>query len=144
LKILEPRRRARELRREETPAEAALWELLRDRQLLGLKFRRQHPVSRYIADFCCPDLRLIVELDGEVHASAAQTAHDENRDEYLQALGYEVLRFPNEKLLQDPPAVLTEITNSALALRPSLAHKLKLFSPSPGEGDGEAGEGAGG
>ena len=144
MKILEPRRRARELRREQTPAEAALWELLRDRQILGLKFRRQSPVSRYIADFCCPDLRLIVELDGEVHSTDAQIAHDENRDEYPQALGYEVLRFPNEQLLNDPGSVLDQITQSVLALRPSLAHKLKLFSPSPGEGDGEAGEGAGG
>jgi very-short-patch-repair endonuclease len=144
LRILDTRRRARELRREQTPAETALWELLRDRQILGLKFRRQTPISRYIADFCCPDLRLVVELDGEVHSTEAQIAHDQNRDEYLQALGYEVLRFPNERLLSDPGSVLDQITQAALTLRPSLAHKLKLFSPSPGEGDGEAGEGAGG
>jgi very-short-patch-repair endonuclease len=113
-----------------------LWQLLRDRRFAGIKFRRQVPVSRYVADFCCLDFRMIVELDGAVHESEAQRDHDENRDGYLEALGFRVLRFPNARILQTPEAVLTEILNAARALRPSLR------SPSPGEGDGEAGEGA--
>ncbi len=144
-RIFDPRRRARELRKGQTPSETALWELLRDRKILGLKFRRQEPVgNRYIADFCCPDLRLIVELDGAVHDEDSQAAHDENRDGYLFSLGYEILRYPNDSILTEPGVILGEIRKAALALRPSLGHKEGLFSPSPREGGGEVGEGAGG
>ena len=107
------RRRARELRCEMTPAEVALWERLRDRQLLGLKFRRQTPINRYIADFCCPELRLVVELDGAVHEADAQVEHDRNRDSYLRSLGYLVLRFPNEQVLSEAHLVLSEIEKAA-------------------------------
>ena len=89
------RRWARELPEESTPAEEALWARLRGRQVLGLKFRRQFPINRYIADFCCPELRLVIEVDGTVHETEAQIAHDQNRGEYLQSLGYYVLRFTN-------------------------------------------------
>src|SRR5215216_4233613 len=78
----------RHFRRQQTPAERALWELVRNRRLDGLKFRRQFPISIFIADFCCFELKLIVELDGVVHAMHGQAAHDLNRDLYLQSLGY--------------------------------------------------------
>jgi len=101
-----------------------LWRRLRDRQVLGQKFRRQCPVSRYIADFCCKDLRLIVEVDGDVHETKEQIAHDLNRDAYLRSLDYEVLRFSNEQILRHIEEVLAEITQTLHRLRPSLLHLL--------------------
>src|SRR5215207_1966164 len=73
----------RDFRRQQTPAEQTLWELLRDRRLDGLKFRRQFPITIFIADFCCFELKLVVELDGGVHEMRDQAAHDVNRDSYL-------------------------------------------------------------
>src|SRR5262245_53963948 len=105
--------RARELRRNATPAEAAMWELLRHRRLRGLKFRRQFPIATFIADFCCYSLRLIVELDGGVHDEPTQAARDENRDEYLRSRGYKLLRIPNHHLFQSPERVLEEICQVA-------------------------------
>ena len=72
--------RARQLRKEMTPAERLLWKLLRNRRLRSWKFRRQKAIGFYIADFYCHELKLIVELDGDVHSSPHQSAHDENRD----------------------------------------------------------------
>lgn len=91
--------RARQLRYEQTPAEAKLWDFLRDRQLDGYKFRRQHPIGRFIVDFCCPERKLIVEIDGPVHQE--QTDRDETRTKALQALGYHVYRWTNEQIEQN-------------------------------------------
>jgi very-short-patch-repair endonuclease len=90
-----------------------MWDLLRHRRLRGLKFRRQFAIATFVADFCCYSLRLIVELDGDVHAEPAQAAHDENRDEYLGSRGYKILRIPNHRLFQDPESVLEEICQVA-------------------------------
>jgi very-short-patch-repair endonuclease len=103
----------RELRRRQTPAEQALWEMLRDRRLEGLKFRRQFPISIFVADFCCFNLKLVVELDGGVHETRAQAAHDENRDFFLRSVGYTILRFPNEQLFADPDSILRQIATEA-------------------------------
>jgi uroporphyrinogen-III synthase len=107
------RARVRELRREQTTAEKALWELLRGRQLAGLKFRRQFPITPFIADFCCFELKLLVELDGEVHTAGHQAAHDENRDLYLRSLGYTILRFPNDQVFRDSESLLRTIAEAA-------------------------------
>jgi very-short-patch-repair endonuclease len=80
---------------------------LRSRKLSGLKFRRQHPIGPFVADFCCAHQRLIVELDGEIHAS--QRDRDVERTELLEGAGYVVLRFPNEQVLQNLPSVLAAI-----------------------------------
>jgi very-short-patch-repair endonuclease len=103
---------ARELRQRMTPAEQALWELLRGRRLLGLKFVRKCPISRYVADFCCRELRLVIELDGEVHAEDKQISHDLNRDGYIRSLGYRIIRFPNQQVLGDPGSVLSQISTT--------------------------------
>ena len=103
--------RARELRRDMTPAERVLWGRLRNRQLEGLKFRRQHPLGRFIVDFCCAQHRLIVEVDGGVHRN--QREYDEARTQVLQAHGYWVLRFSNEAVLGDVDAVLEVIAEVA-------------------------------
>jgi very-short-patch-repair endonuclease len=109
--------RARELRRPLTPTEQVLWKLLRDRSLADLKFRRQSPLSIYVADFYCHALKLVVELDGGVHADPRQRAHDQNRDFYLRSLGCTVLRFPNEDVLERPETVLEQIAEVARRLQ---------------------------
>lgn len=108
------RLRAQALRRDTTPAEQLLWHELRGRRL-GVKFRRQHPLGRFIADFCCLERRLIVEVDGAAHAD--QAAYDTARTEALAVAGYTVLRFSNTQVLHDRPAVLAQI-RQALAARP--------------------------
>jgi very-short-patch-repair endonuclease len=108
---------ARELRERQTPAEEVLWEALRGRRLAGLKFRRQHPIGPFVVDFCCPDRRLAIELDGTVHAT--QGEHDAEREALLVAAGYRVLRFPNEAIRDNFPAVLEAILHAA-AGQPSL------------------------
>ena len=99
--------RARELRKSQTSAEALLWECLRDRQLLGAKFRRQHVVGPYVADFYCHEARLIVEVEGSVHQHRVQ--EDAARQRHLEELGYQVLRFPNEEVLSKAESVLERI-----------------------------------
>ena len=87
--------RARELRQTSTETEQAAWRLLRGIKFKGFKFRRQHPLGPYVVDFCCAQRRLIVELDGSVHAQPDQARRDVRRDAYLKKLGYTILRFPN-------------------------------------------------
>lgn len=97
---------ARQLRREQTKAELELWMRLRGRRL-GVKFRRQHPIGAYIADFCCPERRLIIELDGGQHAVQARA--DKARTSYMENQGFRVLRFWNDQVLTDIDAVLEQI-----------------------------------
>ena len=98
--------RAKRLRQSSTPGENAWWERLRDRRFLGLKFRRQVPIGPYVADFYCHDRRLVLELDGGIHEEERRKAHDDNRDANLIALGFKVLRFTNDDLLEDLDSVL--------------------------------------
>jgi very-short-patch-repair endonuclease len=102
---------ARNLRQNLTPAEQILWQHLRNRKLHGLKFRRQHPIGRFIVDFYCPESRLIVELDGEIHDR--QFEYDTARTEQLQAYGDRVLRFQNQEVLDRLSSVLDEILRVA-------------------------------
>jgi len=104
---------ARQLRKPQTPAEKQMWELLRDRRLRGLKFRRQFPIGPFIADFCCYELRLVIELDGEIHTDAQNLARDRERDAYIRGTGYTVLRFPNRLLFANPAGVLAQILEAA-------------------------------
>lgn len=93
--------RARELRRNQTPEEAALWNALRAGGFQGYQFRRQHQLGPYIADFYCAKLKLVVELDGSHHESGAQHAYDAERDQDIKKLGLKVLRFPNKTSVPD-------------------------------------------
>ena len=86
-------RLSREMRQAPTDAEQRLWHFLRNRQLGGYKFRRQHPIDRYIADFICIDARLIVELDGSQHAEEEQQQQDEERTRFFESRGFRVVRF---------------------------------------------------
>jgi very-short-patch-repair endonuclease len=110
----EIRTRARKLRRPQTPAEQTLWRLLRDRRMGELKFRRQHPIGPFIADFCCAAARLVIELDGDSHAS--QGEYDQARSDWLQAQGYRVIRFTNQEVSRDKEAVLQAILDACRSI----------------------------
>jgi Type I restriction-modification system methyltransferase subunit len=102
---------ARELRQKSTPAEHIFWEMVRDRRFLNLKFRRQHQIGEYIADFYCDEHKLVVELDGSVHDSSQRQKIDHKRDGYLKSLGLKVLRIPNEQFLNDPANFLNMVAS---------------------------------
>ncbi len=103
------RDRARALRAAQTEVERRLWQRLRNRQLNGAKFRRQHPIGPYIADFFCLDARLVIELDGSQHGEESAQHVDQRRTEYLENEGYRVLRFWNEEVMDNIDGVLEEI-----------------------------------
>ena len=103
-----------------TRAETAFWHAVRSRRFNGLKFKRQMAIGPFIADFCCFEHRLIVELDGEPHETAEAKAKDAARTAFLRREGYRVLRFPNERVLGNLEFVLREIVEVlGLAGRPS-------------------------
>ena len=115
-----PESMPRQLRKAPTAAEQKLWSRLRQHQL-GCKFRRQHPTGGYIADFACVERRLIVEADGGQHA---ESPGDLIRTQRLEALGWRVLRFWNDEILENPDGVVEAILQ---ALQASSAE-----TPSPG------------
>ena len=98
---------ARRLRRTQTDAESKLWAKLRARQIGGVKFRRQHPIGPYVADFCCLEHSLIIEIDGGQHAEQMQS--DQSRTAVLKLQGFRVLRFWNNEVLANIEAVLEQI-----------------------------------
>jgi very-short-patch-repair endonuclease len=100
-------RRARDLRRNSTPAEVILWRELRGRRFAGFKFRRQRPVGPFVADFFCHGCGLIVELDGESHVG--NEASDQSRQTTLEGWGYKVMRFWNPDVYDDLESVLEAI-----------------------------------
>ncbi len=104
--------KARELRKKQTPAEEVMWAMLRDRQFMDLKFRRQHQIGNYIADFYCDEQKLVVELDGPIHETEARKKHDAKRDAYLSSMGNTVVRLSNDLVLSDPQGALTRIFTS--------------------------------
>jgi len=148
------RLRAKSMRTNATEAEALMWKLLRDRRLVGFKFRRQLPIGRFIVDFVCPSAMLIVELDGSQHA---EDKRDLIRDAWLTSRGYRVLRVWNSDLFTDRTSVLDAIWHALHpAPHPPFGHPLpqgergdvarsRPSLPSPLEGEGasrsEAGEG---
>jgi len=124
---------ARKLRHAATPAEAILWERLRDRKLAGLKFRRQHIYQGFVLDFYNAEHCLAIELDGAVHATQAD--YDQQRTETLNGWGVKVLRFTNGEVERDLDGVLKKIVEACR--RPALTPDLPLryaqgqVSPSP-------------
>jgi very-short-patch-repair endonuclease len=107
-------RRARRLRRNPTATERAFWEHLRQRRLEGLKFRRQMPLGPYVLDFVCLRHRLIVEADGPFH----DPVRDAERDAWLNAKGFRVLRFSNQEILGSPHLVADRIVAALEELPP--------------------------
>ena len=100
----------RELRQDSTDAEKLLWAELRNRRLKGLKFRRQHPLDKFIVDFYCNEKKLVVELDGAVHDEKNNKDYDEARTAMLAGLNVFVLRFRNEEVINNMKEVLKKIS----------------------------------
>ena len=100
---------ARTLRQKSGLAEQRVWALLRSGRIDGHKFRRQHPISRYVADFACDRLRLVIEIDGGVHDRDEVVTRDHLRQSDLEALGWTVLRFSNAQVLSEPELIAAAI-----------------------------------
>src|SRR5215831_14566334 len=100
---------ARDLRKSQTAVEDLLWQLLRGRRLDGFKFRRQHQIGDYIADFFCREAGIVIECDGAVHEQNESWHHDRARDAYMSSQGLRVLRFPNQEILNNSDDILREI-----------------------------------
>ena len=115
--------RAKRLRRDMTPPERAMWHLLRAHRLAGWKFTRQVPLGPYVIDFAARRERLAIELDGESHATTQE--YDAHRTNYLETLGWTVIRFTNAEIASNPEGVAMTI----------LAH-LHAIAPSPRRGEG--------
>ena len=111
--------RAKELRKNMTPAEKLLWQRLRNYQLDGFYFRRQHPIKYFIADFYCAKADLIVEVDGGVHNNPDNKEWDINRTAELEKSGITVIRFTNEEVLNDIGGVIQKIRQQLRSLCPS-------------------------
>jgi very-short-patch-repair endonuclease len=108
-----PRRQA--LRNNMTEPEKKLWQILRSKQM-GVKFRRQHGIGYYIADFYCPELKLVIEVDGDSHSSANAQAYDAIRRDFMASLGITTLRFTNDQVMNNIEGVhqhLTQYLNTA-------------------------------
>ena len=101
---------ARRLRRKQTEWEHNLWTRLRRRQLKGFKFRRQHPIGPFFADFFCPEAKLVIEIDGPQHAD--ELARDESRTGFLRDAGYRVLRFWNHEIRAEIDTVMQRIADA--------------------------------
>jgi len=125
----EMKRRARELRKDQTDVEKRMWAMLRDKRLARLRFGRQQPIGPYIVDFFCPERKLVVELDGGQHSE--RTKEDNARDRFLGKAGYKVLRFWNNEFIENEESVLGEIIRVAESRQDLVARK-----PSPLEGEG--------
>ncbi len=103
----------KQLRNTATSAEAVLWTILKKKQVGGLKFRRQHSIGKYIVDFYCPEKKLTIELDGEVHIHPGQRSKDMDRESFLYQQGIEVLRFENKIVFENPEMIINEILGKA-------------------------------
>ncbi len=108
----------RYLRNNATTAEKKLWQYLRKSQLNEFKFRRQHGIGNYIVDFYCPELRLVVEVDGEIHNTKEAQEYDSERTKYLQEYNISVIRFRNQEVFNDVESVLQAIVEKAKATTP--------------------------
>ena len=115
--------RARQLRHGQTEAEARLWKHLRDRQLLGLKFRRPRPIGPYFADFACLEAGVVIELDGGQHNEDHAVAQDQEREAFMRQAGLTTLRFWNHEVLTQTEAVLEKILLTLQTLTPALSRK---------------------
>ena len=108
---------AKELRKNMIPAEQELWETLRNKQLDGLKFRRQHPINKYVLDFYCHKAKLGIELDGEYHEEKGQQFYDNDRTANLKELkNIHIIRFSNREVFDNLERVLDTIRKKAKTL----------------------------
>ena len=109
---------AKALRNRETFAEKLLWSRLRKNQL-NYHFRRQHPLSDYVVDFYCETLKLVIEVDGSIHADPIVALEDKNKEESLISYGLEVIRYTNEVVINDVDSVVKSIKNIIASIEAS-------------------------
>ena len=117
---------AKKLRRNATVGERILWFRLRNHKLDGHKFKRQHPIGKYVVDFVCTDKKLVIEVDGSTHLSDEARKRDRRRQEHLEGNGYVVLRFWGDEVKNDILSVLESIRGKCSILpshNPSLARE---------------------
>jgi very-short-patch-repair endonuclease len=107
---------AKKLRENPTEAEELLWLALKNNQVNDYKFRRQHPISIYIADFYCHKLKLVIEIDGEYHLSEEQQVLDKERTTTIEFNGVKVIRFTNEEVLLKLPEVINKIKDFIMSV----------------------------
>ncbi|MBL8809241.1 MAG: DUF559 domain-containing protein [Planctomycetaceae bacterium] len=120
---------ARDQRRNVNNFASTVWQWIRNRQIFGQKFRREFPIPPYTADFCCVELRLVIEIDGEPHFTEEGREHDRIRDRFLQRSGYTVLRIPGYDVVRDDGSVIEKIR---AAVRDAMNREsLKSHNPSP-------------
>jgi very-short-patch-repair endonuclease len=119
---------AREMRHPQTPVETTVWRYLRNRNL-GFKFRRQHPIVRFIIDFYCAELKLCIEIDGDTHLEQDQQEYDAARTEYLEFLGRKVIRFTIEDVRYNLQAVIQAIRETCNELKDKKANSRTHPSP---------------
>jgi very-short-patch-repair endonuclease len=112
-------RRAKQLRRRMTDAEVILWSRLRGRIFGGYRFRRQHPIGPYIADFACVIHRLVIEVDGDTHSTGTELEHDQRREAYMTSRGWRHFRITNEDVYKRLDIVLEGICLHMPPPRPS-------------------------
>jgi len=105
-------KKAKQLQKDETEAEKLLWNRLNKNQMMGLQFRRQHPINRFIADFYCARIKLVIEVDGSIHELPENEAYDIGRSEILNDFGIIVIRFSNEQIIDDIESVMIIIENN--------------------------------
>lgn len=106
---------ARDMRQQPTKAENHLWQYLRNRQINGARFRRQHSIGSFVVDFVCISQRLIIEVDGSIHDLEEQQSYDMQRQSFLEEQGFRVIRFTNDQILQDIQLVIESIANDLKA-----------------------------
>ncbi len=114
-------KRSRVLRNEMPTAEVMLWSRLKNRQLEGFRFRRQHPVGSYFLDFYCPKIKLCIELDGDQHGQESVLRKDQQRTGFLATKNITVLRFWNDEVYKTLEGVIGAISEQALYLRKEAA-----------------------
>jgi very-short-patch-repair endonuclease len=100
---------AKRLRKPLTYAEKIFWQMSRNRGLFGLKFRRQHPLGPFIADFYCHELNLVVEIDGLIHEQESIKKYDKEREDYLRKLGLTIMRFTNDDVISNQEFIIEVI-----------------------------------
>ena len=117
-KTIEKQKR-RKLRQHQTNAEDLMWRFLRNRQLLGLKFRRQYSVSRYVIDFYCTEIKFAIELDGGSHLSPEKIIKDKLRQRNLEKYGINFIRITDDELFGNPNEAFNKIENAIRNLTPA-------------------------
>jgi very-short-patch-repair endonuclease len=100
---------SRSMRKSPTASETRFWELVRKNRLGGFRFRRQHPIENFIVDYYCPELKLVIEIQGSVHDKPDAVAKDHERVDFLKAIGYRYLEFDAQRILSDPRLIETQL-----------------------------------